>query len=590
MRLLKASTIDDPSGPLLVEFAPDRIPAYAILSHTWGDDEATFTDFENGTATTKSSFIKIEYTCRQALMDGLEYAWIDTCCIDKRSSAELSEAINSMFEWYKAAKTCYVYLTDIRSIDVCGSDDQFKRSRWFTRGWTLQELLAPNLINFYTQDWGYIETKGSLSKIISEITNVDEAVLLGSRPIESVSVAKRMSWASKRETTRPEDIAYSLMGLFDVNMPMLYGEGQKAFLRLQEEIMKASDDHTLFAWIRPSAPDDLPHGLLADSPKDFANSKDFISYQDWEPRAPYSLTNRGLQINLRMSAMSDDGTCCAGLNCPSSMFQQSIYVTFIAVHLKKTSQVDEQYVRIKISSLEAYKVQSPSDEPKAIYVLQNTTSLPAISQVDAAFPVHVLQLCKRPSADQYQIRGAMCAPHEYRSRAKHTPVGEESINWNMTNEPFIPRVLGMSNKTTPQLAVAILFAHKNMEILVMIGSAGNFRAGFSAQEYIKGRVDMKFFKHGNWDRFRGFEEHFDPNPVGWMNQGPRHRVLVEDHETIKNGAKYHMLDIKMYPRDPDASGSVGEDSLNELNSLRNNSALVKLYPTERMPWERDKKK
>ncbi|KAE8442823.1 hypothetical protein EG329_002795 [Mollisiaceae sp. DMI_Dod_QoI] len=234
MRLLDATTIR------LQEFAEDKIPPYAILSHTWGNDEVSFQDMDRAKPTQKEGYVKIKYACKQALIDELEYVWIDTCCIDKRSSSELSEAINSMFQWYRNARVCYAYLVDVPSNTIpLSPNSPFRKSRWFTRGWTLQELIAPPHVQFYFTDWTSLASKDELSSLITEITSVDK-FSLGGGDLRQASIAKRMSWASKRVTTRKEDIAYCLLGIFDANMPMLYGKGDKAFVRLQEEIIKDS--------------------------------------------------------------------------------------------------------------------------------------------------------------------------------------------------------------------------------------------------------------------------------------------------------------------------------------------------------------
>ncbi|KAH7364549.1 hypothetical protein BKA65DRAFT_371585, partial [Rhexocercosporidium sp. MPI-PUGE-AT-0058] len=175
----------------------------------------------------------------QALSDGWEWVWIDSCCIDKTSSAELSEAINSMFRWYREAQVCYAYLSDVPG----GSDwetrqqsnSAFRKSQWFTRGWTLQELLAPEMVVFFDADWEDIGTKNSMQALLSSITGIDNF-----KDYALACIAKKMSWASNRETTREEDKAYCLMGLFAVNMPPLYGEGMAAFYRLQIEILKTT--------------------------------------------------------------------------------------------------------------------------------------------------------------------------------------------------------------------------------------------------------------------------------------------------------------------------------------------------------------
>ncbi|KAK3382558.1 heterokaryon incompatibility protein-domain-containing protein, partial [Lasiosphaeria ovina] len=231
-----------------------QVPRYAILSHTWGDDEVSFNDWRTlgpEAVAEKDGFTKIDYCCKQAVDDGLSWAWIDTCCIDKTSSAELSEAINSMFRWYKNASACYAYLSDVGTIastDRARIERQLAQSRWFTRGWTLQELLAPQNLVLLSKDWIPIGTKAGLRDVLSSITGIEDEFLCGGS-LDEASVAKRMSWAATRQTSRVEDMAYCLMGIFDINMPLLYGEGMKAFRRLQEEIMRSNPrDHTLFAW------------------------------------------------------------------------------------------------------------------------------------------------------------------------------------------------------------------------------------------------------------------------------------------------------------------------------------------------------
>ncbi|KAF2223921.1 heterokaryon incompatibility protein-domain-containing protein, partial [Elsinoe ampelina] len=301
MRLLKTDSI---------EFfgEDDALPTkYAILSHTWGEGEVLFADIINGIARTSKplAFSKVESACKQAAQDGYDAIWIDTCCIQKDSSAELSEAINSMYIWYKHAGVCYAYLSGI-PVGLTPNDSQFysavAAAKWFRRGWTLQELLAPSNIIFFTEGWSVLGNKHDLRNVLSSITGIDVDVLEDSRRIELASVAKRMSWAAGRITKRPEDRAYSLMGIFSINMPMLYGEGgTRAFLRLQEEIMKQSFDESLFAWITTSTTESTQHGLLADSPDAFQNSNKMRPYEDREQRPPYSMTNRGLSIKLPLT-------------------------------------------------------------------------------------------------------------------------------------------------------------------------------------------------------------------------------------------------------------------------------------------------
>lgn len=244
IRLINTATLS------LKEFMGE-IPDYAILSHTWvTDEEVTFQEIDgisrdpDHSATKKSGYHKIRATCERCRGHGFQYVWIDTCCIDKSSSAELNEAINSMFKWYANAKTCYVYLADLPA--KSDYTESLKHCRWFTRGWCLQELLAPRDIRFYGTNWGYIGTKIELQATISDLTGIDKDVLNGNTPLHAIPVARRMSWAARRNTTRMEGTAYCLLGIFDINMPMLYGEGEKAFLRLQEEIIRRSNDLSIF--------------------------------------------------------------------------------------------------------------------------------------------------------------------------------------------------------------------------------------------------------------------------------------------------------------------------------------------------------
>ncbi|TBU26211.1 hypothetical protein BD311DRAFT_456989 [Dichomitus squalens] len=203
---------------------------------------------------------KVRGACAIARANGYDLIWIDSCCIDKTSSAELSEAINSMYLWYNASAVCYVFLVDVPPGDsVEAMDSHFRASRWFKRGWTLQELLAPRNVQFLDSDWRLLGSKASLAQVVQECTRIDVEVLTHIRPLDRVSVARRMSWAANRETSRIEDRAYSLMGMFDIRMPTLYGEGQGAFRRLQEEILRRIPDQSLFAWTSGESIGVLPY-------------------------------------------------------------------------------------------------------------------------------------------------------------------------------------------------------------------------------------------------------------------------------------------------------------------------------------------
>lgn len=330
MRLINTNTLE------LEDFS-GQPPPYAILSHTWEEGEVTYHDFQNQTVReTQKGWDKILLTCRQAKIDELEYAWVDTCCIDKSSSAELSEAINSMFKWYRSSASCYAFLRDVALLsedagsgiaeateDIDGWRSEFRASKWFTRGWTLQELIAPREVVFYDSSWTKIRNRTELTYLISLATGISAEVLCGEQLLSSISVAKRMNWASKRRTTREEDVAYCLMGIFDVNMPMLYGEGSKAFIRLQEEILKNTDDQSLYAWrATPESESETPYrGLLAASPAEFADCDDIIPFRNFSADlgTPTVITARGIPLTGRIKFSDTDAIgdrqALVGLNC-----------------------------------------------------------------------------------------------------------------------------------------------------------------------------------------------------------------------------------------------------------------------------------
>lgn len=265
MRLLNVGTYK------LEQFMGDDVPPYTILSHTWGKEEVTYQDLASGKYQHLEGYQKLAGCCKLSRHDGYQYTWIDTCCIDKSSSAELSEAINSMFRWYQKSSICYAYLCDIGV-----ATRKIAESKWFKRGWTLQELLAPDIVVFLNKNWGQIgsKTDPGLAWDIADSSSIDIELLLARRDISlgiterlrRYTIAQKLSWAARRETTRKEDHAYCLLGLFEVNMPLLYGEGDKAFLRLQQEIMKESNDCSIFAWQYPDGAPRLSYsGLLANS-------------------------------------------------------------------------------------------------------------------------------------------------------------------------------------------------------------------------------------------------------------------------------------------------------------------------------------
>ncbi|CAN9375546.1 unnamed protein product [Alternaria sp. RS040] len=242
MRLLERQ---DNDSFRLVYRVDEQIPPYAILSHTWGseEDEVTFKDVVDGTYKKRKGYRKLQFCAKQAAEDGLDFFWIDTCCIDKSSSTELQEAIGCMFRWYRDSEQSYVYLEDVSTVsfEIWNNDHsrQFQESKWFTRGWTLQELLAPRKVKFYTKQGDEIGKKSDMVDWIAEITAIPTDALHGTQ-LSHFSIDQRMKWADGQRTTRQEDSAYSLLGIFDIQMSLFYGEGrERAFERLKKKIRKS---------------------------------------------------------------------------------------------------------------------------------------------------------------------------------------------------------------------------------------------------------------------------------------------------------------------------------------------------------------
>ena len=326
----------------VLRFHTDEPEKYAILSHRWIEKKPgetaevnyeEMTELANmdterqGEIRQRAGYQKILKSCELAKEDRLEWFWVDTCCIDKRSSAELSEAINSMYRWYEKSARCYAYLHDVPDLSFPTEPD-FERyyhhygwPEWFSRGWTLQELIAPDAVRFFNKDWQPIGDKRTHSITLQDITRVPQNILTNGFSLTRPCVAQIMSWAADRKTSRVEDQAYSLMGLLGVNMPMLYGEGKGAFHRLQLEIIRMSNDQSIFAWD--------PHGhigrsgsVLADEPSFFRDCSDLQTMEIDEftkalkvPMAKgvaeqlgsFSVTNRGIQIWLLLRS-------CIGLS------------------------------------------------------------------------------------------------------------------------------------------------------------------------------------------------------------------------------------------------------------------------------------
>ncbi|RDI78909.1 hypothetical protein Vi05172_g11071 [Venturia inaequalis] len=412
------------------------IPRYAILSHTWAHEELTFQEMISSSPEIKrkEGYKKILECSKICQERNMTYVWIDTISIDKSSSAELSEAINTMWRWYREAAVCYVYLEDFHAplriyqeaarkedfqrllpqevqelaslgleldsteeeellpepideaslpleassqVDIWDSRSArlsltyqrrrlLRRCKWFTRGWTLQELIAPHTMIFFTAEWEEFGSKARLISDLSKITHISELVLQTGR-LEAISIAQRMSWAANRETTRTEDMAYCLLGILDVNMPLLYGEGNKAFQRLQEEVIKASSDLSIFAWQDKLHDSRLSHqdvyrGLLARHPRDFASRISIRPSQGSAVSMPYMVTNHGLSLKLRL--LKEDGqeqVYFADLECQKAQAKMELFKMGhdnVGICLKRLSPDGDQFVRIRANR----SVKFPSQE------------------------------------------------------------------------------------------------------------------------------------------------------------------------------------------------------------------------------------
>ncbi|KAK3365327.1 hypothetical protein B0T24DRAFT_561203 [Lasiosphaeria ovina] len=372
MRLLSTSKFRT------VEFHGGDVPPYAILSHCWGQGEILLDDIQSLASldcgwdslhVAKKGYDKLRKSVRLARTSGFQYIWVDTCCIDKTSSAELSEAINSMYRWYQNAVVCYAYLADAypaRTEKIAARGSTFRRSRWFTRGWTLQELIAPKRVDFLASNWSYLgsKTDNEFLDLLSDITQIRQDVLTHEVPLSQISVASRMCWAANRSTTRIEDIAYSLLGIFDVNMPLLYGEGTNAFIRLQEAVLVKHDDQSLFAWKQDDVANDADEvigydpasrlsGLLADSPARFDGVGNLeTSLRLTFAGSPSAVTSKGVQVDLFLHPCIDikGADMFAVLSCEQFIASTGQRRAPI-IYLKRLWGIGDQFARVRTDLL-----------------------------------------------------------------------------------------------------------------------------------------------------------------------------------------------------------------------------------------------
>ncbi|PQE04476.1 HET domain-containing protein [Rutstroemia sp. NJR-2017a BVV2] len=446
-------------------FTWKNIPDYAILSHTWGSDkqtgestEVTFRDMTDimkdptHPSSKKAGYRKIVSACKVARDNKLEYIWVDTCCIEKESSSELSEAINSMYRWYQNAKVCYAYLSDLKAVDNIKL--ALPECRWFTRGWCLQELIAPSEVWFYDSNWDYVGSKEGLSQLLFDITQINKEVLRDSNLVTSVPVARRMSWAAKRETSREEDLAYCLLGIFGVNMPMLYGEGPNAFLRLQEQIVLSSNDLSIFAFdlnlksINPSGRIVMSYcDMFAKSPDAFKNHG-AREYPETEPHwnEAFTVTNRGIYFQLaRLHPDMRNGVYRMSLNTEyPSLNHGFIYLRKVGPRLFVRCTFVEPDRHSDGSELLSTQVE------EEMYIIKHITPsrLQQLMDVDkysiqVTSETHILT----PTALEV-LDGFPCYRHWDESRMKHLARGEKNFRGCWKLYPYFAPTLGTARRAS----------------------------------------------------------------------------------------------------------------------------------------------
>ncbi|KAH6892533.1 hypothetical protein B0T10DRAFT_438408 [Thelonectria olida] len=428
MRLLSTSKVH------VVEVHGVNTPAYAILSHTWSDEEILLQDVHSSDAygsqwseitsetfktlgsSNEKGLSKMLKSTDLAARNGYRHIWIDTCCIDKTSSAELSEAINSMYRWYVEADICYAYLADVASAgteDPFARNSTFRQSRWFNRGWTLQELIASRQVEFYAHDWSYLGSKNGeieFTRLLNEITGIQLDVLTGEMSPQDMSIASRMHWAADRQTTRVEDVAYCLLGIFDVNMPLLYGEGKRSFIRLQEAILSREEDQSLFAWHSESLTVDEEDqtwqvdsssglsGLLADSPDKFWDDSDIeMTMPLTLTGSPPTVSSKGLGVDFLLLPCEDnqlgkEADFRVVLNCERIKNGQR---ESPVIYLKRIWGLGDQFARVR-SDLRTFV-------PPNISLLEGGTDERVFVKQDPSSDIRIIRVLSAKNAPQLQL-------------------------------------------------------------------------------------------------------------------------------------------------------------------------------------------
>lgn len=289
----------------LCEFGSDA-PPYGTFSARWEDDTLGHEDLPSPqTAHQRPAFQALQRACSECQNHGLQWLWNDAVCINRRSIDALSKTLNSLAEIYRKSRLCIVYLHDLFDTEASHFDVErgLSSCSWIKHVWMLPQLIFSTVLQFYDAQWMHIGSKRQLSAELSRITAIEEGVLDGSESLEDYPNCVKMSWAAGLSAEAIEDVAYSLLAVFNVNMTIRYGEGMESFLRLQEEILKNTDDYSLLAW--QPIPNQSYRGLLAHSPLEYSHFKN-KSKESPSLRGQLKIQSDGLYIQAGLGGRGND--------------------------------------------------------------------------------------------------------------------------------------------------------------------------------------------------------------------------------------------------------------------------------------------
>lgn len=468
----------------LTEITGGETPPYAVLSHRWQQEEVTYQDVEAKLYHRKKGFAKIREACRIAEGNGFSWLWVDTCCIDKKDLVELQEAINAMFKWYAQAGICIAYL-----FDHTDKVNKLAGSTWFTRCWTLQELIAPRDVKFFDSTWKYIGSKRERCEALSTITGIPRRILKGG-DARQCSVAQRMSWAANREATRIEDEAYSLLGLFGVSMPALYGTGKQAFKDLQEKLLQ-KHDQSILAWDRPpkNGSRELT-GLLAESPADFASCRDTVT--DESAIGSIMLVGDGVELDVNTIPYTAGAYLCA-LDCTSTGSEHHDAIVL------QQLESPQQYARVlskaqRNHEISCSKLDHGIAEQRRLYVHHEIRHAPI--RVIRGFHVHKVDLMPRYANSQEHIQVVSRLEGRVPTGNKLTFAQLPSDEWGTTGLIWFSKE-ARNFRLWPVRWIALGF-DANFRPVVRLGSASQFRVDDVKRPPRQGSPEYKAVWNNVW--------------------------------------------------------------------------------------------